>query len=74
VSAWGVLQDYAEGMRWLRKAADQGNEVAQRNIGMLYLQGLGVPQDRAEAIRWLHKATDNGDDDAKGALQILDPK
>jgi uncharacterized protein len=60
-------------MRWLRKAADQGNEVAQRNIGFLYLKGLGVPQDRAGAIRWFRKPADKGDEDAKDALKILDP-
>jgi TPR repeat protein len=61
-------------MRWLRKAADQGNEVAQRSIGMIYLQALGVPQDRAEAIRWFRKAAANGDEDAKSALEYLDVK
>jgi hypothetical protein len=70
----GVPQDYAEGMRRFRKVADQGNEVAQQNIGMLYLQGLGVPADRAEAIRWFRKAADKGDEDAKDTLRSLDPE
>jgi hypothetical protein len=61
-------------MRWLRKAADQGNEVAQRNIGIVYLQGLGVRKDRHEAIRWLRKAAEKGDEDAKEALKYLGVK
>jgi TPR repeat protein len=31
----GVAQDYAKAMRWYRKAADQGNALAQANIGYL---------------------------------------
>ncbi len=29
------MQDYAEAMRWYRKAADQGDANAQANIGKL---------------------------------------
>ena len=36
---WGMTQNYPEALRWLRKAADQGNDVAQRNIAIVYLQG-----------------------------------
>jgi TPR repeat protein len=32
----GVPQDYAEAMRWYRKAADAGNSSAMNNIGWLY--------------------------------------
>ena len=30
---WNVAQDFAEAMRWYRKAADQGNATAQYNTG-----------------------------------------
>ena len=56
----GVAQDYAEAMRWYRKAADQGNAVAQYNLGGLYENGRGVAQDYAEAMRWYRKAADQG--------------
>jgi TPR repeat protein len=58
-------------MEWFRKAADKGNEVAQRNVAMMYLQGLGVSTDKDEAIRWFKKAAAAGDEDAKDALQQL---
>jgi hypothetical protein len=58
----------------LRKAAAQGNEVAERNIGIMYLQGLGVATSRDEAIRWLRQAAAKDDDDAKTALQLLGAK
>jgi serine/threonine protein kinase len=57
----GVPQNYAEAMRWYRKAADAGNSSeAMNNIGWLYANGWGVPQDYAEAMRWYRKAADAG--------------
>ena len=64
-------QDSAQALNWFRKAADQGNEVAQRNIDMMFLQGMGVAADRAEAIRWFRLAAAKDDDDAKEALKYL---
>jgi hypothetical protein len=43
-----------------RRLADQGNAVAQCNLGNLYDDGLGVPKDEAESARWLHKAGEQG--------------
>jgi uncharacterized protein len=48
----GVEQDYAEAVKWYRKAADQGVTAAQSNLGLMYAQGLGVAQDYAEAVKW----------------------
>jgi len=52
--------DYAEAMRWDRKAADQGDAGAQSNVGWLYQNGLAVAQDYVEAMRWYRKAADQG--------------
>ena len=35
-------RDYAKGAGLLRQAAEQGNVLAQNNLGYLYYQGLGV--------------------------------
>jgi hypothetical protein len=56
----GVPRDYAEAMRWFRKAADQGYAEAQNNLGMMYDHAQGVPQDYTEAMRWYRKAADQG--------------
>lgn len=32
----GVLQHFSEAARWFRKAADQGDPLAQKNLGVLY--------------------------------------
>jgi hypothetical protein len=56
----GVPQDYAEAVKWYRKAADQGYAEAQTNLGFMYANGHGVPQDYAEAAKWYCKAADQG--------------
>jgi hypothetical protein len=56
----GVPQDYAEALRWYRKAAEQGDAKAENGIALMYSQGQGVPQDYAEALRWYRKAVDQG--------------
>ena len=43
VNGQGVLQDYAQTHMWLRKGAEQGNSLAQTNLGFLYESGKGVP-------------------------------
>jgi hypothetical protein len=61
----GLPQDFAEALRWYRKAAEQGFAPAQNNLGALYWMGEGVPQDRAEAVRWHRKAAEQGDPNAQ---------
>jgi TPR repeat protein len=57
--------DYATALRLWRPLADQGNALAQRNLGFMYANGQGVPQDYAEAVKWYRKAADQGDADAQ---------
>ena len=44
----------------LRKAAAQGNAIAQKNIGNLYYNGDGVAQDYEETMKWYRKAAAQG--------------
>jgi len=46
----------AEAAKWFRKAAEQGYESAQFNLGLMYSQGRGVTKDQVEAVKWLRKA------------------
>ena len=57
----GVAQDYAEALKWYRKAADQGHASAQANLGVFYNKGHGVSQDYAEAAKWYRLAAEQGD-------------
>lgn len=56
------IEDY---LREWRKAADNNEVWAQRNLGLAYLKGTGVQEDVAEAARWLHKAAQQGDSDSQ---------
>jgi TPR repeat protein len=56
----GVEQDYAEAVRLLRLAADQGHARAQANLGAMFSNGQGVAQDYAEAARLYGLAADQG--------------
>ncbi len=58
-------------MKWCRKAAEQGNAIAQGNLGFVYSEGLGVTQDYAEAARWYRKAAEQGYAKAQGNLGVM---
>ncbi len=51
-----VRQDNAEAARWYRKAADQGDSLAQYELGQMYVDGEGVPQDYVQAHMWFNLA------------------
>ena len=52
----GVERDRAEGLDWLRRAAEQGIGGAQYMLGFLYGSGLGPSLDPVEANRWYQAA------------------
>ena len=41
-------------------AATRGDAVAQHNLGVMYMHGLGVNQSFPEALKWFHKAAPKG--------------
>jgi TPR repeat protein len=55
-----VGQDYAEAMKWYRKAADQGHAASEEAIGSLYEWGQGVAKDDTEAVKWYRRAAIQG--------------
>lgn len=59
-----TLQDIAA----LEQKANQGEEDAQYELGMLYKNGSGVQKDYMKAIEWLTKAADQGEDIAQKNL------
>jgi len=60
----GIYQDYAKGLEWFRKAAEQGEPYALRMIALSYERGDGVSRDYAQAAYWFRKAAEQ--DDAYG--------
>ena len=55
-----ISRDYAKAAIWYRKAAEQGFDRAQVNLGILYSTGQGVPLDYAQAAIWFQMAAEQG--------------
>ncbi len=52
--------DYAEAVRWFRKAAEQGDPDGEYYVGTAYDSGKGVPEDKVQAVKWYRKAAEKG--------------
>jgi uncharacterized protein len=47
---------YKEAAKWYKLAAEQGNSIAQADLGDAYYEGKGVPQNYKEAVKWWEKS------------------
>ena len=50
--------DFATALKEWKPLAEQGDAVAQYNLGLMYKNGWGVTQDYAEAVKWYRKAAE----------------
>jgi hypothetical protein len=80
VPAWADFQagmdantrgDYTTALREWRPLAEQGDALAQYNLGVLYRKGRGVPQDDVQARQWYAKAAAQGQAKAQYNLGTL---
>ncbi|HXI44053.1 MAG TPA: tetratricopeptide repeat protein [Bryobacteraceae bacterium] len=55
-----LSQQPAEGVRWFRKAAEQGFPQAEFSLGVIFENGTGVVQDYVAAAKWYRKASEHG--------------
>ena len=46
------------GIASLRREAEQGNAIAQNNLGICYFEGEGIAEDHQEAVKWFRKAAE----------------
>ena len=58
------------GVEMVRRAAEQGDALAQYFLGIAYVNGEGVPENDAEAARWFRRAAEQGNALAQGSLGI----
>jgi len=56
----GVGNDFAEAVKWFRKAAEQNYAPALNDLGLAYIKGNGVAEDHVEAVKWFRKAAEQG--------------
>ena len=64
-------KDYVTAAKLMRVAADQGNALAQFNLGFMYEQGQGVTQDYKEAVKWYRLSADQGYASAQNNLGLM---
>ena len=67
----GVTKNYAEAVKWFKKAAEQGSADAQFFLGFCYMAGWGVEMDFVESVGWLKKAAKQGHQQAASLLKDL---
>lgn len=68
IGVLGIEKDFEEAVKWYRKAAEQGFDIAQDSLGNCYYLGHGVDEDYVKAVKWYRKAAEQGNDDAKTNL------
>ncbi len=47
-------------MTWFRRAAEQGDAMAEFNLGLMHARGDGVTQNYHQALDWYFKAAEQG--------------
>ncbi len=53
--------DFATALAEFRRLAEDGNFVAQYNLGVMYANGRGVPRDLEKAATWFQRSAEGGD-------------
>ncbi|MDQ2767317.1 MAG: PEGA domain-containing protein [Gemmatimonadota bacterium] len=64
-------KNYPAALLACTREANAGNQQAQRNLGVIYDQGLGVNKDPAQAALWFRKAAETGNRDATFQLATM---
>lgn len=64
----GSKKDEQKAYQWYSKAARNGDPNAQRNLGLMYMDGVFVRQNDARAVEWFQKAAKQNLADAQTNL------
>jgi TPR repeat protein len=71
VTGRGSKQNYAEALRWYKRAAEHRSAKGQFDLATVYNDGIGVPPDYVEASRWFRKAADQNYAKAQDGLGYM---
>jgi TPR repeat protein len=66
-----VPPNNAEALKWYLLAANQGDVLAQYNVGMRYYEGHSIKPDAVLAYKWLSLSAAQNLPDAARALESL---
>ncbi|MGN6926244.1 tetratricopeptide repeat protein, partial [Neisseria sp. P0017.S006] len=64
----GVKINLSKAVYWFEKAANQGFDNSQYELGLMYATGKGVIQNYQNAIFYWQQAATQGNENAKKAL------
>ena len=70
-SSWDGLNrmcNDSQAVKWFRRAAEQGDQLAQLMVGRMHFFGIGVAKDRREGIKWFRKSAEQGNPLAQNYL------
>ncbi len=67
----GVAINHAAAFAWFTKAAEQNLDIAQYNLGIMYLKGTYVEKNMNEARKYFSLAAKNGHEEAEKILAKL---
>jgi TPR repeat protein len=67
----GKKRDEVEARRWLLRAAEQGYDTAELDLGTWLVEGRGGPQDRKAGFNWLRRAALGGNVAAQNRVAKL---
>jgi len=63
-----IPYDLTEGLKWIKKSANQGYAAGQLALGMCYLSGEGVGKDFRIADSWIQKSAVQGNEEANALI------
>ena len=66
-----LARDPEKSLYWIKKSAEQGNEIAIEELGYKYYEGFGIEQDYTQALKWLKLAAEKGKSSAYSSVGIM---
>ena len=63
--------DFATALKEFRPLAEQGDALAQYQLGLMYEKGEGVPQNDKTAVKWYRLAAEQGHSSAQTNLGTI---
>lgn len=67
----GSKSDIKSAVDLLQRAAEQGHQPSQVQLGVMFLEGKNVAKDPASAGKWFLRAAEQGNAEAQARLQVM---
>lgn len=64
-------KDYSQALIWFTKSANQGHQLAQNSLGIMYSKGQGVTKNYNQAVIWFAKAASQGHQRAQHNIGVI---